>query len=159
VRRATALALAGGLLLGCGPSLEGQPERGPVRDWSFVTGADDVVFETPGGRSFRWVTAAPLVVEGRLHLVVSTVFGWEDPALAEVLADGRLRMRAAGRLYELRVRELRGPAEIDPLLPTLVRERLHMHATGLRLERDSQRYPGTQIRRWFLRAESDALAR
>ena len=71
-----------------------------------------------------------------------------------MLAGGLLRLRTAGRVYELTPTRLTTAAEIEVVLPTLVRENLKMAATGIRWDPESARYPGTQIRQWFFRLES-----
>ena len=58
-----------------------------------------------------------------------------------------------GKLYDLDARQLTTPAEIDRILPGLVRQN-GIEATGVRWDPEPERYPGTQMRQWFLRLES-----
>lgn len=150
--RRTTLLLALGLA--CSAPLEGDVAGGPVDDWSFVAEADDVELASGSGRRFRTVLAGPIVHDGDLYLHASTIFDLDDAALGEVLAGGGVRLLADGRLYELAARRLTTAAEIDPVLPTLVRENLKVEATGIRWDPEPARYPGTQIRQWFFRLES-----
>jgi hypothetical protein len=152
IRRAAVLALALALPA-CGGRLEGERASEPVRDWSFVAQADDVAFETSRGRRFRWVQPAAHAHEGALYLYVSTVLNRRDAALEEVLAGGELRMRAGGRLYDLRAVRLTEPAQIDPILPSLLSERMEIEAVGAHLAPSPARYPGTQLRQWFFRLQ------
>jgi hypothetical protein len=151
VRRAL---LVVALLLACSPPLSGEVASQPVSDWSFVREAQDVAFETAGGKRFRSVVALPIVQAGSLHLHVFTFATGEDGALAELLAGGGLRMRADGRIHELRAAPLTGSAEIEALLPAIVRDEMKMEASGLRWDPRPARYPGTQLRQWFFRLES-----
>jgi hypothetical protein len=151
VRRA---ALVVALLLACSPPLRGELATQPVSDWSFVREAKDVAFETAGGRRFRTVAAAPVVQGGALHLHVFTFATGDDAALAELLAAGGLRMGVAGRIHALRATPLTAAAEIEAILPALVRDEMKMDATGLRWDPRPARYPGTQLRQWFFRLES-----
>lgn len=150
--RGAAAALLSTLLAG-GCGLSGEPVAEPVDDWSFVAEADDVAFRTASGGAFRAVATRAYVQEGRLYLIASTVFGGDDAALAAVLAGEGVRMRAGGRLYDLAARQLTTSAEIDAILPGLVAES-GIEATGVRWDPEPERYPGTQIRQWFLRLES-----
>jgi hypothetical protein len=150
VRPAT-LALC--LALACSARLEGELVSEPVADWSFLAGAGDVELATASGRRFRTVQAEPFVHEGALYLYVSTILPGSDAALGELHSGGELRLRAQGRVYPLRATELTRGAEIDPILPSLVRNTMAIEATGLRWDPEPARYPGTQIRRWLFRLE------
>jgi hypothetical protein len=149
VRRLAVLLLAA---LGCSGPLEGEVVREPVADWSLVSEAGDVELATPSGRRFRSVVARPFVHAGALHLHVTTIFGFSDAALDDLLEHGRLDLRTGGRVHALRATRLTTPAEIDPLLPTLVRG-MSIEATGLRWDPEPARYPATQVRQWFFRLE------
>jgi hypothetical protein len=151
--RVSAFALV--FALACSAPLEGEVVSEPVADWSFVDDAADVELATPGGRRFRRVMAQPFVHEGALHLHLSTILGLSDPALDELLESGRLGLRAGGRVYALRATRLTSAREIDPLLPALVRDQMKIEATGLRWDPEPARYPGTQLRQWFFRLESE----
>ncbi len=150
-----ALVALGVLALACGSPLEGELVSEPVRDWSFARGAEDVAFETPGGARFQRVLAETYVHDGTLYLLVSTIFSAEDAALNETLAGGRVRARIAGKLYDLRATRLERAEDIDPFLPSLLRETMGMESQGARWDPLPDRYPGTQMRRWFFRLESD----
>ncbi len=149
--RVAAAAVA--LLLGCSAALEGEVVADPVADWSFVEDAEDVAFATAGGETFTTVVANPIVHEGDLYLSVSTIFTLSDDALDAILAGEGLRMLADGKVYDLSATHLTEPRDIDPILPALVRAN-GIEATGIRWDPKPQRYPGTQIGRWFLRLES-----
>jgi hypothetical protein len=148
--------LALGLALACSAPLEGELASEPVADWSFLAGADDVALATAGGRRFRTVQAAPFVHQGALYLYVSTILPGSDAALRELRGGAELRLRTRGRVHPLRATELTTGAEIDPILPTLVRETFSIEGTGLRWDPEPARYPGTQIRRWLFRLETPA---
>lgn len=137
--------------LGCGSGLEGEP-GGPVSDWSFVRDAESVEFGAADGTPLRFVLAHPLVVDGRLYLRALTVFPLEHPALDAILEEGRARVAVDGRVWELRAVRLTKAEEIDPLLPELLRQS-HMVATGAHWDPTPARYPGTQVKQWFLRLE------
>ena len=149
--RRGALALC--LALACSAPLEGEVVSQPVADWSFLGEAGDVALATASGRRFRTVQAVPFVHEGALYLRVSTILPTSDAALDELRAGAELRLRAQGHVHPLRAIELTRAAEIDPILPSLVRDTLAIEATGLRWDPDPARYPGTQIRQWFFRLE------
>jgi hypothetical protein len=150
-RSAFALAFA----LACSAPLEGEVVSEPVADWSFVEDAPDVEVATASGRRFRRTRAQPFVHEGALHLYVSTILPLSDPALDELLEDGRLGLRANGRVYALRATRLTTAREVDPLLPGLVHDQMKIEATGLRWDPEPARYPGTQLRQWFFRLEPE----
>ena len=150
------LALALCLALACSAPLEGELVSEPVADWSFLAGAGDVALATASGRRFRIVQAKPFVHAGALYLQVSTILPAQDAALGELRAGAELRLRAQGRVHPLRAIELTTGAEIELILPTLVRETLAIEATGLRWDPEPARYPGTQIRQWFFRLEPAA---
>lgn len=152
--RGPALALL--LALGCSSPLEGEVVSEPVADWSSVADAEDVELATASGRRFRMAIARLSVHASALHLHVSTIFSLSDAALDELVESGRLRLRANGRVYDLRATRLTTAAEIDPLLPTLVRGQMKIEATGLRWDPEPARYPGTQLRQWFFRLESSS---
>ena len=107
------------------------------------------------GRAGRG-SRSPGPLGGALYLQVSTILPASDAALDELRAGAELRLRAQGRVHPLRAIELTTGAEIDPILPTLVRETLAIEATGLRWDPEPARYPGTQIRQWFFRLEPAA---
>ena len=138
----------------CSGPLEGDPVAGPISDWSFVSDAESLTVATESGRRFRSVLTSPFVHEGGLYLHVSTIFTLGDSALEELLAEGSLQLLADGRLYDLRATRLDARQEIDPLLPTLLRENMKVEATGARWDPTPERYPGTQVRQWFFRLES-----
>ena len=48
--------------------------------------------------------------------------------------------------------QLGSAAEIDPVLPSLVRS-MAMQAEGLRWDPQTARYPGTQVTQWLFRLE------
>jgi hypothetical protein len=147
--------LAFALLVGCSGALEGEVVTDPVADWSFVADATDVVFATAGGDSFTTVIANPIVHDGALYLSVSTIFTLDDSALDAVLAGDGLRMRADGKVYSLTARLLTEARDIDPILPALVQANGY-EATGIRWDPNPERYPGTQMSRWFFRLESES---
>jgi hypothetical protein len=164
MRRAAAFrlgaALAAALAVGaCRAPLEGEVAAEPVPDWSFVRDAGEVAFATRSGRAFRMVRAVPFVVDGALHLYVSSIFAAEDPALLELLEDPLLRVGVGGRIHETRAVRLAAPEEITPVLPALLRDAMRVEAVAPRYEPSPPRYPGTQIRQWFFRLESAPPAR
>ena len=148
--RARALALV--LLLGCSGGLEGEVVSDPVADWSFVADAQDVAFETAGGENFITVSANPIVHDGDLYLSVSSIFTLGNDAVDATLAGEGIRMRADGKIYDLSATHLTEAREIDPILPTLVRAN-GREAPGIRWDPKPERYPGTQMQRWFFRLE------
>jgi len=150
VRRAALTLL---LMLACSGPLEGERVSEPVADWSFVTEADDVTFASVDGARFRAVQVFPVVHDGHLYLHVSTILSLDDAGLDALLEGQGLHMRTGGRLYEFQPRRLSTPAEIDPLLRTLVRDNLKVEATGVRWDPEPERYPDTQVRQWFFRLE------
>lgn len=150
MRRATAAVLIA-TALACG-SVEGEP-GGVVDDWTFVRDAESVAFGAADGTPVRLVASHPLVVEGRLYLRAFTVFPWEDAALATILEEGRARVVVDGRVWTLRAVPLTRAEEIDPLLPELLRVS-HMEATDPRWDPDPPRYPGTQMKQWFVRLDA-----
>lgn len=147
-------ALLLGLALGCTRPLEGEVVADAVEDWSFLSQAEQTELATASGRRFRLVQARPLICDGELYLHASTIFTLEDAALGELLAGGRVHLRADGRIYELTATRLGTAAEIEQVLPTLLREHLKVEATGIRWDPEPARYPGTQIRQWFFRLRS-----
>lgn len=151
--RALALASAA-LVLACSAPLEGELVGEPVDDWTFAAGSDDIDFESPGGLRFRRVLVDTHVYDGALYLVVSTIFSAEDAALDEVLAGGRVRARIEGKRYDLRAARLERAEDIDPFLPSLLRESMGIESEGARWDPEPERYPGTQVRQWFFRLES-----
>lgn len=153
-RTSLPIALVVVLLLGCSGRLEGERVEEPVDDWSFVTEANDVVFATAGGQRFRRLEARPLVHEGDLYLHAQTIFSANDAALDAILAGERLEMRAAGHVYPLKATPLTETADIERVLPTLVRQGMKIEATGIRWDPEPARYPGTQMRQWFFRLSS-----
>jgi hypothetical protein len=159
VRLAAALSMGlavAGLLLGCSGGLEGERVEAPVADWSFVENADPVVFATAAGQRFRRVEARPLVHEGDLYLHAQTIFSANDPALDAILAGEPLEMQVDGRIYPLDAQHLTEAADIERVLPTLVRRGMRIEATGIRWDPKPARYPGTQVRQWFFRLRSSA---
>jgi hypothetical protein len=152
--RGAALALL--VALGCSSPLEGDAVTEPVADWASVAGAEDLELATASGRRFRRVLAQPFVSSNVLHLHVYTILDVSDPALDELLESGRIALRANGRVHALRATRLTSAAEIEPVLPTLVRDRMNIDATGLRWDPEPARYPGTQLRQWFFRLESES---
>ena len=142
------------LLIGCSGALEGERVTQPVDDWSFVTGAGDVALATANGERFRRVEARPFVHEGELYLRAQTIFAANDAALDAILAGEPLEMQVDGRVYPLTATHLTAAADVERVLPTLVRNGMKMEATGIRWEPDSERYPGTQVRQWFFRLRS-----
>ena len=155
--RRAALVRRGGLvlalLLGCSGALEGEVVTDPVSDWSFVATAQDVAFTAAGGETFTTVAANPIVHEGKLYLSVSTLFTFGDDALDAILAGEGVRMRADGKVYDLSATHLTKARDIDPILPALVRAN-GIEATGIRWDPAPERYPGTQMGRWFFRLQS-----
>jgi hypothetical protein len=149
--RPGALALC--LALACSAPLEGELASEPPDEWSFLAGAGDVELATASGRRFRTAQAKPFVHRGAPFLHVSTILPRSDAALDELRGGAELRLRAEGRVHPLRAVELTSAAEIDPLLPSLVRDQLSIEATGLRWDPHPARYPGTQVRQWFFRLE------
>jgi len=161
VRRATRathpwVGLGVALVLGCSGPLEGERVEGPVRDWRFVAKAPGAVFATASGRRFRGVEVGPFVHEGELYLHAQTIFSANDAALDAVLAGEPLEMQVEGRVYPLEATYLSEATDVERVLPTLVRDGMHIEATGIRWEPESTRYPGTQVRQWFFRLESAA---
>ena len=148
------VALAFALLAACSGGLEGEVVSEPVTDWSFLANAKDVVFETASGDSFTLVGVDPIVHEGALYLLATTIFTFDDGALDAVLAGEGVRMLAEGKLYDLKATHLTRAADIEPFLPTYVRENLRVEATGIRWDPEPERYPGTQNGSWFFRLES-----
>ena len=141
------------VLLGCSGALEGEVMTDPVVDWSFVANAKDVAFTTAGGQTFTNVVADPIVHEGKLYLGVSSLLTFGDGALDAILAGEGVRMRADGKVYDLLATHLTEAREVDPILPTLIRAN-GIEATGIRWDPEPERYPGTQMGRWFFRLES-----
>ena len=142
------------LLVACSGGLEGEVVSEPVTDWSFLADAKGVAFETASGDSFTLVGVSPLIHEGALYLLATTIFSFDDGALDAVLAGEGVRMLAEGRLYDLKATQLTSAADIERLLPTYVRENLQVEATGIRWDPEPERYPGTQNGAWFFRLES-----
>ena len=142
------------LLLGCSGTLEGELVEGPVADWSFVGDAESVQFATAGGQRFRAVAVDAFPHDGGLYLHVMTFLTWDDAALEEIADGGGLRMQTGGKVYALEATPLTRAAEIEAILPTLVRDRMQIEARGIRWDPESARYPGTQLRQWFFRLRS-----
>ena len=147
------VGLSVALLLGCSGALEGEVVTDPVADWSFVSDAQDVAFTTASGDSFTTVAAQPIVHEGDLYLSISTFLTLGDDALDAILEGEGVRMRANGKIYPLSATHITEPRDVDPILPVLVRKN-GFAATGIRWDPQPERYPGTQMGRWFLRLES-----
>lgn len=141
------------LLLGCSGDLEGELVTDPVTDWSFVANTKDVAFTTARGQPFTIMVANPIVHEGKLYLSVSSLLNFSDGALDAILAGEGVWMRVDGKLYDLSATRLTDARDIDPILPTLIRAN-GMVATGIRWDPEPERYPGTQMGRWFFRLES-----
>ena len=141
------------LLLGCSGGLEGEVVTDPVTDWSFVANTKDVAFTTARGQTFTIMVANPIVHEGKLYLSVSSLLAFGDGALDAILAGEGVRMRADGKVYDLSATRLTEARDVDPILPTLVRAN-GIEATGIRWDPEPERYPGTQMGRWFFRLES-----
>ena len=152
MRRAV-LALVALIGVACGP-LRGERVEEPVSDWSFVTEAEDVTIATETGLRFLSVLAEPVVADGKLYLHVYTIFDLGDGALRQLLEGAGVHLRVDGKVYETTSRVLGTAAEIDPILPALVRDNSGMEATGVRWEPNPDRYPGTQMRQWFFALES-----
>lgn len=64
-----------------------------------------------------------------------------------------MQLGVDGRVYRLAARPLT-TAEIERVLPTLVRENLKVEATRIRWDPQPARYPGAQVHQWFFRLES-----
>jgi len=153
VRRAAALLLLASLAA-CSSGVEGERVDDPVHDWSFVRQSEEVTFWTADGTSFRGTIARPLVHEGGLYVHAYTIFPVSEGILAAMDAGDEVLVRVDGKLYPVRATPLRSAAEIDPILPVLVRDEMKMEASGLRWDPSPARYPGTQVLQWFFRLES-----
>lgn len=148
-RLAAALLLVAGLA--CGSGLAGAP-GGAVDDWSFVRDARNVTFAAGDGTPIRLALAHPMVVKGRLYLHAMTLLDVADPALRAILREGRVQMAVRGRVWRGRAVPLTRAAEIDPLLPELLRLS-HVQGTAPHWNPQPARYPGTQLRQWFFRLD------
>ncbi len=154
MRIATIGLAATALVLACSGPLEGERVEKPTFDWRFVAEAADVTFATADGQRFRRVEVAPLVHDGELYLYGQTIFSANDSALDAVLAGDPLEMQVDGRVYPLAATRLTETADIERVLPTLVRQGMGIEATGIRWDPEPERYPGTQVRQWFFRLRS-----
>ncbi len=150
MRRFVAVAL---LALACGPGLEGEPAAAPVADWSFAAQAESVAFAAADGTPIRFVLAQPLVVDESLYLRAMTILPVKDPALAAILEEGRVQVAVDGRVWQAQAVRLTTAAEIDPLLPELLRVS-HVEAVDPHWDPNPTRYPGTQVQQWFFRVET-----
>ncbi len=142
-----ALAL---LAAGCEPRsflpggrLSGEPVTEPVTDFSFADCESGLQIEVQTGSWFPSSNIGCLVRGRTLYLFTAGLIEFEW--LRALHADPRARIRIEGRLYDVRAVPLTEPAEIDPLLPALLRGFLGMEVEGAHYVGSSDRYPGTQI--------------
>lgn len=137
----------------CGVS--GDLVREPVDDWSFMAETEGVRFETAGGAGFG-MGAGPIVLDGSLYLQVSTIFEQDVEGVGALEAGDTVRMQVGDDVYPLVATPLTTAADVQHLVPVLLR-RSGIDATGARWDPDPERYPGTQIRQWFYRLESERV--
>lgn len=146
------------LLVACSERLAGERVEESIEDWSFVHNVADVTFATADGQRFRAVEVGHIVADGELYLHAQTIFRGSDATLDAVLAGAPLEMQVDGRVYPLEATYLTEAADIERVLPILVRDGMRIDATGIRWQPDSPRYPGTQMRQWYFRLESAQAA-
>lgn len=153
-----ALCLATLTTLACEPRsflpggrLSGELVTEPVSDFSFASSEYGVQVEALSSTFFPSANVRCLVVEGTLYLFTESVFefGW----LRALRRDPRARIRIREELYEVRAVPLTHPADIDPLLPDLLRKYFGMKVSGARYVGSSPRFPGTQVDMNFFRIE------
>jgi hypothetical protein len=128
-RAATArigLALVGAVLLACEPigpiaggRLSGEPVSGPVDDWSFADPEPTIQIETRPGDPHS-VTVWCVAHEGRLY--VPSRHPERKRWVKNVLEDPRVRVRVDGRLYEGVAVRVTDAAEIEGVVPALLRK-------------------------------------
>ncbi len=152
-RRVSRLAVL--LTLGCGHPIEGALDPGPLPDAGQLVAAPDLAFAAADGERPGFVLLEPFVYDGRLHLRAGTILAGDVPWVDRIAHEHALRVLANGKVFAARAVQLATPAEIDPLLPTVL-SRLHrMDGAGLHFLPESDRYPGTQLRQWYFRVEPD----
>ncbi len=153
-----ALCLATLTTLGCEPRgffpggrLSGALVTEPVSDFSFASSEYGVQVEALSSTFFPSANVRCLVVEGTLYLFTESLseFEW----LRALKRDPRARIRIREELYEVRAVALTHPADIDPLLPGLLRKYFGMSVSRARYVGSSTRFPGTQIGMNFFRIE------
>jgi hypothetical protein len=146
VRRALVLALgvlalvlaAAGLwarLLAGGPvgpipggHLAGEPATSVPDDWSFAAREPYLDVEVRG----RWLPYSArvwfLVDQGRIHLLLPSLFG--DGVKRRLDEDPSLRIRVGGRLYALHAVPMETPEDFGPFVRSFVRRQLAVEVSG-----------------------------
>lgn len=131
MRSPIACALFAALLLstGCGGpigpvpggALSGEEASAPS-DWSFANDVKQVQVETSPARPYSvntWVGS----VRGKLYVPTSMILGPENPAertwVQNVLRDGAVRVRVAGKVYALSAVRVTDSAEYASVLAAL----------------------------------------
>jgi hypothetical protein len=141
--------------LACGHPIEGALEPGPLPEPDRLLAAPDLAFAALDGERPGFLLIQPFVHEGRLYLLAGTILSGDVPWLDRLVHEGSLRVLANGKVFAARAVHLASPAEIDPLLPTVVERLYRMDAAGLHFLPASDRYPGTQLRQWYFRVEPE----
>lgn len=113
-----------------GGALRGELATEPVSDWSFAASHDYLSLEHRGG-TLPWSTRVWFMVhEGRIHLILPSLFG--RGLHDRLLADPHVRIRLDGRLYDqvaVRVDE-DDAAVFAAVVPPLVRRQFSIEVDG-----------------------------
>ena len=130
-----ALAAVGVRLLAGGPVgplpggwLRGELVAEPVADWSFANRFQRLEVESRA----RWLPFSQgswfIAHEGRLHLLLPSLFG---AGLKERLdEDARVRVRIDGRLHDLRAKRVTDESEVAALLRPALRRQFAIEVEG-----------------------------
>ena len=154
-------ALLGGIaalaLCACGPQsffpgtrISGGP-GGPVSDFAFASSEYAMQVEAADGGLFKVGNVRCLVVDGDLYLFSESYIDW--PWMQALRRDPRARVRIAGKIYDARVTPLTDRAEMEALLPELLRKYYAVEVENPRLVGSTPRYPNTQVGVNFFRVE------
>jgi hypothetical protein len=145
-------------LLGCEPvsffpggRLRGELVTERITDLAFAGSEYGIQIEARDASLLPSANVRCFVHEGSLYVFTESVVEFEW--LRALRRDPRARLRVRGKLYDVRAVAVTDPAEIDPLLPTLLRRYFGMDVEGARYVGSSERYPATQVGLNFFRIE------
>jgi hypothetical protein len=126
VRLRLAVACAVLAAAACGPvgpipggKLEGEIVAEPVEDWSFTNPHDTIALETRPEDPHS-VTVWCVAQEGGLY--IPSRHPEKKRWVQYVAAEPNVRVRVADRIYPARIERVSDPAELDAVVPLLVRK-------------------------------------
>ncbi len=131
-----------------GGALSGETAPPPA-DWSFATASQYVDVESRARALPYSTTTWFMVHEGRLHLLLPSVFG--DGLMRRIEEDPRVRVRVDGKVYDQRAVRVDRDGDVGPLLAPLTRRQFAIEIEGP-VRRSG--HPAAEI--WIYRLEDPA---